>query len=131
MKSTLLNRQLFLTICVVSALSSSALAQKGGGGGGGTEVGTPLSFTSAAVIGGQIPTWSGNYTITPSAPGYYSWDLASVSIKGKPINLFDGAPMRLTAYFSDSLTGMPLETVSGPYFYCMKKVGATKADFIL
>ena len=72
MKSTLLNRQLFLTICVVSALSSSALAQKGGGGGGGTEVGTPLSFTSAAVIGGQIPTWSGNYTITPSAPGYYS-----------------------------------------------------------
>ena len=39
--------------------------------------------------------------------------------------------MRLTAYFSDSLTGMPLETVSGPYFYCMKKVGATKADFIL
>lgn len=128
------NKTIVATLALTAILSASALAQKGGGGGGGTtttEVGTPLNVFYSPAIGGQVPTWTGTYSITPSIPGYYTWDTVSISIKGKPINLFDNTPMKIVAHFSDAVTGESLEEVSGPYFYCMKKVGTTKVTFTL
>jgi hypothetical protein len=123
-----------IALVALAVVKDAAFASGGstaGGGATGIEVGTPLTQTYAADINGQTATWTGNYTIMPSIPGYYSYDTVSISMKGKPINLFDNTPMKITAHFSDSITGAPLETVTGPYFYCIKKVGSTKVTFFL
>lgn len=116
------------TAFIIAMLATTTLAnaQKGGNSGGTTESGVPFTFTSVASVNGAVPTWSGTYTIVHSIPGYYTFDTVQVSIKGKPLNLPDNSTLRVTYYFTDTVTGLPLAPIQAPNLVCSKSVGTIK-----
>jgi hypothetical protein len=127
-----------MSFCALLALvSGQALAQRGGSGGGGggstttTNVAPPLIYDFAAAVNGVIPSWSGDFTITNSIPGYYSFAVVSINIKAKPLNLPDGTPIRVTAYMSDQVTGQPLPSINVVGMTVTSKVGVLKSKTII
>lgn len=134
------NRFLGVAACfcaLLALLSGQALASgsggsgggSGGGGGGGGSVNTapPLIFDFTASVGGSTPGWSGDYTVTNSIPGYYSYAVLSINLKAKPLNLPDNTALTVTAYTSNQVTGQPLPPVSVTGLAVLNSVGQLKS----
>ena len=106
-------------------------AQRGGsgGGGGGTIVNTatPFVFDYVALVNGATPTCSGDFTVTNSIPGYYTWTTVSLSVKAKSLNFADGTVLNVTLYTSDKLTGKALAPIRLAGMTVLQKVGILKA----
>ena len=126
-------------LMLMLSLSSSAMAHRSGGGGGGgggtvvTEGATLLVFDYVAPVNGKVPTWSGDFSLTPPTLLFYSLVTnLSFSIRAKNLNLPDNSRLFVHLYTSDIATGTQLDT-SVDRWHCMSamqvvgKLGIVKA----
>ncbi len=101
----------------------------GGGGGGGSTVNTatPLLFNYIASINGATPSCSGDFTLTNSIPGYYTWSTVNISVKAKSLNLPDNTTLTVTIYTSDKVTGEIFAPVQMAPMVVLKQVGTARS----
>ena len=117
-------------------ISGQVQAQRGGsgGGGGGSSSGlpaNPLVFDAASPINGKTATWSGDFTISNPIPGYYTWSTLNLSIKAKPLNLDNGASLRVTVYMTDTVTGDAIAPFDVPSMIVTNGLAASKSSVVV